>query len=98
MNDKSIVLKNFLIRNINNYTFNKIIDISEINTKEVLYKNFVLNLENGNSNDWLIFSTILNQELKTFDLFGIEINNGNLIYKLTLLTFVILFGSYIVTI
>ena len=98
MNDKSIVLKNFLIRNINNYTFNKINDISEINTKEVLYKNFVLNLENGNSNDWLIFSTILNQELKTFDLFGIEINNGNLIYKLTLLTFVILFGSYIVTI
>ena len=98
MNDKSIVLKNFLIRNANNYTFNKINDINEINTKELLYKNFVLNLENGNSNDWLIFSTILNQELKTFDLFGIEINNGNLIYKLTLLTFVILFGSYIVTI
>ena len=96
-NNKLIVLKNFLIRNTNNYTFNKINDISEINTKEVLYKNFVLNLENGNSNDWLIFSTILNQELKTFDLFGIEINNGNLIYKLILLTFVILFGNYIVT-
>ena len=87
INDKSIYIKNYLIRKNELYKIN---DLENTDQKELNIKNFIIDIENSESIDWNIFSNVLQQNLNKFDIFGIEISNNNFLNRLIGLTFTII--------